>query len=360
MIGIISFHCPYNYGSALQAWAMQTKLEQLGYPCKILNYYYEHDMRNYDIRWYARRLPVIAYDLLIYPAMQRKKRAFHAFHAAHLHLTPQTRDWTDLAELSRDCDTLICGSDQIWNYDLTEGLHPAYFLDFAHAGQRRIAYAPSVNQEQIQESIGKQFQEKLRDYHAVSVREADTASQLTELLGKPVEAVLDPTLLLEARDYLPLLQKCSLRLPERYVFFYCLHQDHLKFLCKSAEQYAAEHHVKIVYCSKMDLFRPEYACNIFRQGPEAFVYAIAHAEYVLADSFHAAAFSVIYHKDFAICAPGGCNSRLHSLFSSLGLPDRLIREPGTYLPPIDYAPVDLCLNTRREESLSYLTSALKE
>lgn len=39
MIGLISFHCQYNYGSALQAWAMQTTLGQLGYESKFLNFY---------------------------------------------------------------------------------------------------------------------------------------------------------------------------------------------------------------------------------------------------------------------------------------------------------------------------------
>lgn len=56
MIGIISFHCQYNYGSALQAWALQTKLGQLGHKSKVLNYYYEKDMKAYDVRWYSTRI----------------------------------------------------------------------------------------------------------------------------------------------------------------------------------------------------------------------------------------------------------------------------------------------------------------
>ena len=192
------------------------------------------------------------------------------------------------------------------------------------------------------------------------MREQDTAAQLTRLLDRKVPAVLDPTLLLEAQDYLPLLQDCTLKLPKHYVFVYCLHQNHLKQLRESAERYAAANHARIVYCSKLDLFHPDYACNIFRRGPEAFVYAIAHADHVLADSFHAAAFSVIFRKDFSLLAPGGCSSRMDSLFSSLGIPDRFIRESGSYLPPVDYTSADVLLKTKREESLTYLISALEE
>ena len=37
-IGIITFHASFNYGSMLQAWAMQTYLEQQGHEVWIVNY----------------------------------------------------------------------------------------------------------------------------------------------------------------------------------------------------------------------------------------------------------------------------------------------------------------------------------
>ena len=45
MIGIITFHCQYNFGSALQAYALQTTLEKLGHSNILINFYYKKDMK---------------------------------------------------------------------------------------------------------------------------------------------------------------------------------------------------------------------------------------------------------------------------------------------------------------------------
>lgn len=359
MIGLISFHCQYNYGSALQAWAMQTTLEHLGYECIILNFYYKKDMKTYGIRWYSKRLSVIAFDLLTAPAMWKRKQAFHAFQDTFFCQTERTRDWKKLAHLGYDCEVLICGSDQIWNYSITEGLHPAYFLDFARSDQQKIAYAPSINQTPIATQMKTQLIEKLESFSAISVREQDAAQQLSLWMKRPITAVLDPTLLLQASDYDLILEKCSVVFPEHYIFIYCLHLNHLPFLRQYAEAYAASHNVKIVYCNKFDLNASPYAMNIFRYGPETFVSAIKKADYVIADSFHAAAFSIIFQKDFATYSPDSCPSRMNTLFSSLGIGNRFITDIHQALPEIPYDIVCENLRCLQESSLDYLKNALE-
>lgn len=65
MIGIITFHCQYNFGSALQAYALQTTLEKLGHSNILINFYYKKDMKIYDVRWDSKRPDVILFDLLV-------------------------------------------------------------------------------------------------------------------------------------------------------------------------------------------------------------------------------------------------------------------------------------------------------
>ena len=36
--GILTFHSAYNFGASLQAWALQTKLEELGVDAYMINY----------------------------------------------------------------------------------------------------------------------------------------------------------------------------------------------------------------------------------------------------------------------------------------------------------------------------------
>lgn len=37
-VGIITFHAPHNYGSMLQAYALQHIIKSLGYDCEIINF----------------------------------------------------------------------------------------------------------------------------------------------------------------------------------------------------------------------------------------------------------------------------------------------------------------------------------
>lgn len=48
-VGIITFHNAYNYGSALQATALQLFLEKKGYKVDILNFFDALDLRQYKL-----------------------------------------------------------------------------------------------------------------------------------------------------------------------------------------------------------------------------------------------------------------------------------------------------------------------
>ena len=48
-IGTITFHNSYNYGSVLQAFALQTYLKKEGYAPQIIDFEYEKDYRQYRL-----------------------------------------------------------------------------------------------------------------------------------------------------------------------------------------------------------------------------------------------------------------------------------------------------------------------
>ena len=47
-IGVITFHGADNYGSVLQAYALTEYLNDKGYDAEIIDYYFEHDYRQYN------------------------------------------------------------------------------------------------------------------------------------------------------------------------------------------------------------------------------------------------------------------------------------------------------------------------
>ena len=44
-IGILTFHYAHNYGAVLQAYALKTKLQRMGYEVQVLNYQEIEDIK---------------------------------------------------------------------------------------------------------------------------------------------------------------------------------------------------------------------------------------------------------------------------------------------------------------------------
>ena len=361
-VGILTITDGANYGNRLQNYAMQVLLTSLDLDVETIQRETPRDKHGIVLLKYLvkENIKRLIGRKNTYFALRERKRKFLEFNRKYIKFSNVCLSNNQAPEgLKNQYDYFICGSDQIWNYALTEGLHPAYFLDFARSDQRKIAYAPSINQTPIATQMKPQLVEKLESFSAISVREQDAAQQLTLWMHRSISAVLDPTLLLQASDYTPLVEKYSVQFPEHYIFIYCLHLNHLPFLRQYAEAYANSHNAKIVYCNKYDLREAPYAVNIFRYGPEAFVSGIKNADYIIADSFHAAALSIIFQKNFVIYAPDGCPSRMNTLFSSLGIGNRFITDIHQALPEIPYDNVNQNLSCLREASLDYLKNALE-
>ena len=111
--------------------------------------------------------------------------------------------------------------------------------------------------------------------------------------------------------------------------------------------------------------------QIFDAGPCEFLGWIENADCILTDSFHAMAFSVIFHKQFWVFKrhkdheAGSMNARITDFLTSLGLEERLM-EDGALLSAeklawkIDYARVDRLLEKQRAFSMAWLEQALAE
>ena len=87
-IGIITFHCSYNYGSVLQAYALQKYLINSGYNVKIIDY----RSKNYDMYhllklWMLKHpIKLIAENRHINTLIRRKHNFLH-IKKDRMHLT---------------------------------------------------------------------------------------------------------------------------------------------------------------------------------------------------------------------------------------------------------------------------------
>lgn len=356
-IGIVTFHCSYNFGSALQAFALQRTIEKREHKATIIDYR-SRDFDSYKLMKIGR--PKTMMRLLgRYSENLKRKRSFENFWSKYFHLTPETYTYAHeerLSDLVSEYDCFVCGSDQVWNLDCTKGIVGPYFLSFA-GDKRRVAYAPSLAHTSFKpEYFDREgVAELLSAFSCLSVREEATLPLFQPLVDKPIDVVLDPTLLLDPADYLSMAKKRPVR-EEDYIFVYLLRQ--CPELIESARVIAGTTGRRVVYVSDVGLPIPG-AQNLYGIGPEGFVSLIANAGLVLTNSFHASVFSVLFRKPFRVFATDESGSRMRELLCELGLSDRCVAEADAGpVPEADWADAHRRLGVLRRHSLDYLERAL--
>ena len=341
-----------NFGTYLQAYALQQAVKSLGYENRILDdrrFVQSSPLRALLARWKRR--------LLGQPTAPANIAAYRDFRERYLQVDER---WTDYADLNRRYDLFLCGSDQIWSPYFK--VNPYYYLGFTD--KPKVAYAPSTGTGSLPNSYRRETKSLLDRFSALAVREASAARAMSEYVDKEVRTVADPTLLLKAAEWEQVADPVK-NADSPYLLCY--------FLSPNAwyMDYARTEARRLGMPLKVFYNRSEYrgyGDERLSVGPGEFLTYIRQAARVFTDSFHASIFSILFHKDFVTFKRfedgGKCdqNTRIADLFTRLGLStrfigrDRLAEASG--LPMPDYAAVDERLSGLREESKGYLSEAL--
>lgn len=323
-VGIITFHASHNYGSMLQAYALQQTVLSLGHECEIINLRTSAQRKMYRPFYkqpgWIKKLKAIRYPLLALDDV-RKHHLFEKFLNTNYQLSSKTYSSADaLSKAQHDYDCYISGSDQIWNTNCSD-FSTSYFLDFVKKG-RCIAYAPSMGPLPFRVDISSQFRlaNLLEQYQAISVREPNTAERIKQLTGKNAIVTADPTLLLSTFQWSSLAGEKPLVKGE-YILLYTPWYEEYKELYEQAAALAANNCINIV-CTI-----PE-ACNLWHKnpyfkyftavGPIEFLNLIKYSKSILCGSFHAVVFSLIFGKPF-YAYKGMDDSRISHLLNHIGL-----------------------------------------
>lgn len=325
-IGILTLPFNANYGGILQAYALQTVLEQMGHhTCHInrLPHHYLHPLLRPVA--YAKR---VAERYLL----GRKKRiCFEAYHNAivqhtnpfitqHIHLVGQEGVGSLQA---KDFDAIVVGSDQVWRREFWNDITTPY-LQFAREWPiRRIAYAASfgLGTWQYTEAQTRQCAELLSRFDLVSVREEAAIDLCRAHLGCEAVLMPDPTLLLSREHYLQLIPDAPAQKATQPTLFAYLLGDNERdrtLIDKLAQERNLTPHAIIADDSPG---RPISAC--VRPPLEEWIGGIATASLVVTNSFHGCVLACIFGKPFiALEHQQGGVSRILSLLHSLGLEEK--------------------------------------
>lgn len=360
-IGILTYHAAHNYGSMLQAFALQSFLEQRGFNVRILNL-----RKSIQKKVYAQTLDIkhpksFIYRLLKNPVdsvnCQKKWSKFERFIRENLNVTKECKDVQEVRTLiSKDSYyAFVVGSDQIWNTACLD-FDNSFLLPF-EGNFKKVAYAPSMGPKPVFQN--KDFEELFAKYlpmfDGISTRETQSSKFLHEKFSIDTTTVLDPVLLLTDDTYSSLYGEKPL-IKGKYIFYYSP-------LCKKeyyekAQQLSLLTGLPIVVTQSHDYYggaKTFYAC-----GPKEFLNILKYSTYTIGRSFHLLAFSLLFHKDF-YSIDGAVDDRMFHLMNHCNLLNRSVLvadKIGKLQPAIDYENVDVKLEELRKRSILYLSENL--
>ena len=361
-ISIITWYCSNNFGTSLQAFALQKHLSNLGYDVEMLNHFLLDNSLKSILKRTFGLLGLLKFvrffrfvkkiNLYIYVKNEINEKCIFTEKQYH--------------KMLKETDVFIAGSDQIWNCYYR--FDPFYFLDFAE-NKKCIAYASSIGTN----SVAPQYSDKVRDllvkFSSIGVREKTAIKVLSDLTGRnDIRQVLDPTFLLKVDCWKEFGNGAILDfdIPETYIFCYLIgdNEEYSRQL-KDVINKSGIGKVVIIPSIENPQFNLEGAIVYKNAGPKEFIHLIERCSLVCTDSFHASALSINMSKKFVVFKRFGDNeiksqnSRLYDLLSQYKLMDRFYSSDDGWQNHIDYDVVQTLLIEDRMKSNNFLVNAIE-
>lgn len=319
-IGMFTFHRANNLGAVLQASALQKYIQNNFGDCEIVDYYPNN---NIPITYKGiKKILRICKKIAIYPLTKKKREReyrFDEYRKKYYKMTEQ-HYYGDhcIGDELKDFDILISGSDQILNTTLT-GNSRAYYLDFFEG--KKISYASSFGRTDITQNEIDLIKSELPHYSAVSVREKSAGEIIKRICGIDSELVMDPVFLLKKEEW---ESRCNMDiiLPERFIFVYSM--ENSENLERVVQLIKEEKNIPVIVVrgggkAGRIIGKEDATC-----GPAEFLRYIKNAEYVVTNSFHGTAFSLIFEKKFLCIAHSTRNTRLINILQLINEEEKMI------------------------------------
>lgn len=343
-----------NYGGMMQAFALQKILKNMGHDVVTIDYNNPQPTLFYVYAKYLYRF----YKKII---GRQKKPINIESHAEYIFQNSNSfinkyisqSEYIDNEKNLKNnfdnnkYDVVIVGSDQTWRPKYSPNIYN-YYLDFLvdKKNIKKLAYASSfgVDAWEYSKAETKKCAELVASFDAVSVREKSGIILCEEYLDIKSTCVLDPTLLIDKKEYIEIIGHRYNKSEGVLTYFLDGNKDKL---------YMAE------YLSKK-LCTHTYSCQARKDSTDLKSYTVddyvmpavedwlasfSNASFVLTDSFHGMVFSIIFEKPFLVIVNKERGAaRFESLLSQLGGEERLVYDPSNideninemkYMKPLD-------------------------
>lgn len=364
-VKILTYHCAMNVGAVLQCYALSTYLKNTGVDVEVIDYrdpkvvceaieqiiyikkndpkkYFKSRIRRFiktSIKFLCGRCGVEGFK-------PNTPQAFENFVSKKLPLTSTSYySKEELSNVSEDGTAFLVGSDQVWNPDLSANPE-IYFLEFLKEG-KKMAYAASFGKANITKECKDLVLSNLSSFNYISVREEEGSKIVKELIGRDCLWVMDPVFLLTERQWKRLMFRRPIK--EQYILIYRMEDNEL-FRQEVQQIKIAEPNLKVVVFDYIE-DGLDYDVFVKCKGPLEFISYIYYCKYMITNSFHGTAFSIIFSKEGIVIPHKTLNNRIASIMSLIDVK----QENGIYHL---YGSEMSKLNQSIQQSKDFLKTAL--
>lgn len=337
-VGIITIYDAFNYGSYLQAYAMQKILEKLGHEVTILDC---------SRSKYLKIRNIISKRPSQFIVKLKKLMAY-------------SKSWNELNIKSykkQQFDIIIIGSDEVWNIKNKSFEHWPEYFGYNLNARKVIAYAPSCGFTTFEELTNDKYcVNGIKQLDHIFARDDITKSICEAIRGCECKKVVDPTLLYldrwknEAKPY-P-------NIADNYILYYSYNQKPL--MLNHIKQFAKEKNLKVIVAG----FKYDWCDESLIVEPKQFLTLMKNAKYVVTTTFHGSVFAVIFKRKFIGFYPNK-NPKVHDFLKQVGLEHRVYIQNMPYYEfknileeTIDYNNIHNKLKEKIKGSMELLINAM--
>ena len=320
-IYITNYWWAANYGAVLTNYALETILQENN-----------RTAINMDNSYYGQ----ILYEF---------KKEFHLrFNQRYINSIP-----IRLAKKLNENSTFIVGSDQVFRYSLTKPIYKSFLMDFVPQNSKKIVFAASfgVDKEQFLKEtpaeIINEIKKSLNSFDFISVREKSGVEICRDVFGIVAEWIIDPVFILNKSKYEDILEKSTADYSNKIVAHLVANSD-----------------------KKIDSSQGNQVVNLHTTNisVEEWLKAIKTCKLLIADSYHAICFAIIFNKPFiVITRQKHASSRFDSIFEMLGIENQCVNSIEEIYErdcvfKIDWDAVNRRIEEERRRGLKFLKKAL--
>lgn len=369
MVAILTFHWADDYGAMLQAYALKYCLEKFSKeqveiipysPVRLEGRYWlfpitgreeEDEVRYFFMKSRFKK------NISFFFKFLRRRKSMRSFRKQYLTWKPAVRK-ADMISLKK-YSVIFVGSDQVWNPEITVGLDDAYTGNIKEKGDCKcVSYGASFGTDVLPERYHARFKGTVcKNFSAVSLREKKAVPFVKRFFSGYVTDVLDPTLLLERKEWEQIAN-----LPKQHGYILFVYTEYNKQMVQYIKGLSAQLKKNIIQLSIPWTGQETDWVNLkLEGGPSEFIGFFQNAGYVVTNSFHGTAFSVLMEKNFLTFSHSNKNVRIENLLEKVGLKSRLIergRVPSKneILKKIDW----ICVRKLLEEEKWYSVQFIKK